>query len=53
MSVGVCVCVYACVRHNDSVCVCSGISKPVVRGTRGLHPGFLWFSSFSWLPWFH
>ena len=26
----------------------SGISKPVVWGTRGLHPGFPWFSSFSW-----
>ena len=30
----------------------SGISKPVVWGTRGLHPGFSWFSSFSWFPWF-
>ena len=30
----------------------SGISKPVVWGTRGLHPGFPWFSSFSWFPWF-
>ena len=28
----------------------SGISKPVVWGTRGLHPGFPWFSSFSWFP---
>ena len=28
----------------------SGISKPVVWGTRGLHPGFPWFSSLSWFP---
>ena len=28
----------------------SGISKPVVWGMRGLHPGFPWFSSFSWFP---
>ena len=29
----------------------SGISKRVVWGTRGLHPGFPWFSSLSWFPW--
>ena len=28
----------------------SGISKPVVSGTRGLHPGFSWFPSFPWFP---
>ena len=28
----------------------SGIPKPVVWGTYGLHPGFPWFSSFSWFP---
>ena len=28
----------------------SGISKPVVWGTRGLHPGFPRFSSFSRFP---
>ena len=33
-------------------CHCSGISKPVVWGSRGLHSGFSWFSSFSWFPWF-
>ena len=28
----------------------SGISKPVVRGTHGFHPGFPGFSSFPWFP---
>ena len=28
----------------------SGISKPVVWGTHGLHSGFLWFSSLPWFP---
>ena len=30
----------------------SGISKPVVWGTCGLHSGFPWFSSIPWFPWF-
>ena len=30
----------------------SGISKTVVWGARGLHPGFLWFLSFLSLLWF-
>ena len=34
--------------HQDSKL--SGISRPVVWGTRGLHPGFPWFSSFPWFP---
>ena len=28
----------------------SGIPKPVVWGTRGLHPGFPWFSALPWFP---
>ena len=28
----------------------SKISKPIVWGTRGLHPGFPWLSSFPWFP---
>ena len=31
---------------------CIGNSKPVVWGTRDLHPGFPWFSSSPWFPWF-
>ena len=27
-----------------------GISEPVLWGTRGLHPGFQWFSSSPWFP---
>ena len=28
----------------------SGISQPVVWGTRGLHPELPWFSPFPWFP---
>ena len=35
---------------TDFRLIFSGLSKPVVWGTRGLHPGFPWFSSFPWFP---
>ena len=38
-------------RGINCVMLMSGISKPVVWGTRGLHPGFWRFSSFPWFPW--
>ena len=40
----------ACVvgLFGGSAAFFSGISKPVIWATRGLHPGFPWFSSFSW-----
>ena len=42
--------IFCGVHLHNSRRILSGISKPVVWGTRGLHPGFPWFSSFSLFP---